>query len=60
MLASAHQQLEEVRGDTIWDAIGRGAFGDVKRARTGGKGYKGVVARHAEYVNPILDVLEKG
>jgi beta-lysine 5,6-aminomutase alpha subunit len=60
VLASAHQQLEEVKRDTIWDAIGRGAFGDVKRTRTGGKGYKGVVERHPDYVNPILDVLEKG
>ena len=60
VLASAHQQLEEVKRDTIWDAIGRGAFGDVKRTRTGGKGYKGVAERHPEYVNPILDVLEKG
>ena len=31
--------------DTIWDAIGRGAFADVKRTRTGGKGYAGVVER---------------
>ena len=38
----------------------RGAFADVKRTRTGGKGYAGVVARHAEYVNPILEALEKG
>jgi beta-lysine 5,6-aminomutase alpha subunit len=60
VLESAHHLLEEVRRETIWDAIGRGAFADVKRTRTGGKGHAGVVERHAEYVNPILDVLEKG
>jgi beta-lysine 5,6-aminomutase alpha subunit len=51
--------LEGVAKDGIWDAIGRGEFGDVKRTRTGGKGYAGVVARHAGYVNPLLDALEK-
>jgi beta-lysine 5,6-aminomutase alpha subunit len=60
VLTSAHDLLAEVRRDTIWDAIGRGAFADVKRTRTGGKGHAGVVARHAEYVNPILEALEKG
>jgi len=60
VLASARTLLEEVRGETIWDAIARGAFADVKRTRTGGKGHAGVVERHAEYVNPILEALEKG
>ncbi|WP_044237697.1 lysine 5,6-aminomutase subunit alpha [Chondromyces apiculatus] len=58
VLDRAHELLEEVQRETIWDAIGRGAFGDVKRTRTGGKGYRGVVARHEAYVNPILDALE--
>jgi beta-lysine 5,6-aminomutase alpha subunit len=60
VLGEARALLEEVQRDTIWDAISRGAFADVKRTRTGGKGHAGVVERHAEYVNPILDALEKG
>ncbi len=60
VLASARRLLDEVRADTIWDAIGRGAFADVKRTRTGGKGHAGVVERHAEYLNPILEALERG
>jgi beta-lysine 5,6-aminomutase alpha subunit len=60
VLESAHGLLQEVQRESIWDAIARGAFADVKRTRTGGKGYAGVVARHAEYLNPILEVLEKG
>ena len=59
VLTSAHRLLEEVQRESIWDAIGHGAFADVKRTRTGGKGHAGVVPRHAEYVNPILDALEK-
>ena len=50
--------LEEVRRETLWQAIGRGAFADVKRTRTGGKGYAGVVLRAPGYLNPILDALE--
>jgi beta-lysine 5,6-aminomutase alpha subunit len=47
-----------VRRDTIWESIATGAFADVKRTRTGGRGYAGVVEREREYVNPILDALE--
>ena len=60
VLGEAQQLLEEVKRDSIWDAIGTGAFADVKRTRTGGKGYAGVVERARDYVNPILDALEKG
>jgi beta-lysine 5,6-aminomutase alpha subunit len=57
VLLAAKDLLEEVRRDSIWEAIGRGAFGDVKRRRTGGKGYAGVVARDKDYVNPLLEAL---
>ncbi|MDC3953962.1 lysine 5,6-aminomutase subunit alpha [Polyangium jinanense] len=60
VLHNAHELLAQVKGEGIWDAIGRGAFGDVKRKRTGGKGHAGVVARDPEYLNPILDELEGG
>jgi beta-lysine 5,6-aminomutase alpha subunit len=50
--------LTEVKEQTLWTAIGTGAFADVKRTRTGGKGYAGVVERGPGYVNPILDALE--
>jgi hypothetical protein len=30
----------------------------VKRPPEGGKGYKGVIKRGAEYVNPLLSALE--
>jgi beta-lysine 5,6-aminomutase alpha subunit len=51
--------LEKVEKDTLWTAIGAGAFADVKRTRTGGKGYLGVVERAPDYTNPILDALER-
>jgi beta-lysine 5,6-aminomutase alpha subunit len=58
VLDEAVDLLEEVKRDSIWVAIGRGAFADVKRTRAGGKGYAGVVARAPDYVNPLLTALE--
>jgi len=60
VLGKAKELMEQVRHDSIWEAIGWGAFGDVKRKRTGGKGHAGVVPRDPEYLNPILDELEGG
>src|SRR5260221_3870458 len=60
VLGEAHQLLTEVERETIWEAIARGAFADVKRTRTGGKGYAGVVPKGPDYVNPFLDALEEG
>jgi beta-lysine 5,6-aminomutase alpha subunit len=59
VLDEAHDLLLEVEQDTIWKAIEQGSFADVKRTRTGGKGYSGVCERTPNYVNPILDALEK-
>jgi beta-lysine 5,6-aminomutase alpha subunit len=57
-LDKARELLHEVERETIWKAIARGAFADVKRTLTGGKGHAGVVLREPTYVNPILDALE--
>jgi beta-lysine 5,6-aminomutase alpha subunit len=59
VLSEALALLEEVKSESIWNAIGRGAFADVKRTRTGGKGYAGVVPRSTDYVNPLLEALEQ-
>ena len=58
VLDEALQLLEEVERDTIWEAISKGHFADVKRSRTGGKGYRGVFERSPDYLNPILTLLE--
>ncbi|HTQ42276.1 MAG TPA: lysine 5,6-aminomutase subunit alpha [Polyangiaceae bacterium] len=59
VLDEALELLEEVKRESIWEAIGRGAFADVKRTRTGGKGYAGVLDRTRDYCNPLLDALER-
>jgi beta-lysine 5,6-aminomutase alpha subunit len=58
VLGEAHALLGKVREETIWSAIERGTFADVKRAPTGGKGLAGVVGRERGYVNTLLDALE--
>jgi beta-lysine 5,6-aminomutase alpha subunit len=58
VLDEALALLEEVQRDTIWEAIAKGSFADVKRSRTGGKGYAGVFERSKDYANPILAALE--
>jgi beta-lysine 5,6-aminomutase alpha subunit len=59
VLDEALELLEEVKRESIWEAIGRGAFADVKRTRTGGKGFAGVLDRARDYCNPVLDALER-
>jgi beta-lysine 5,6-aminomutase alpha subunit len=58
VLEETHALLLDVKTRTIWEAISTGAFADVKRTRTGGKGYGGVVPREPDYLNPILEALE--
>jgi beta-lysine 5,6-aminomutase alpha subunit len=58
VLDEARVLLEEVAKEGMWSAIARGAFADVKRPETGGRGLHGVVEKSAHYLNPILDELE--
>jgi beta-lysine 5,6-aminomutase alpha subunit len=58
VLDEARAQLAEVQQEGMFAAIGRGAFADVKRPETGGRGLGGVVEKAQGYVNPILDALE--
>jgi len=60
VLNQAHELLAQVASEGMWKAIERGAFADVKRSTTGGKGYKGVFQKHANYINPWMTALEGG
>jgi beta-lysine 5,6-aminomutase alpha subunit len=60
VLSEAYDLLREVERESIWEAVARGAFADVKRKRDGGKGFLGVVAKAPTYLNPFVDALEKG
>jgi beta-lysine 5,6-aminomutase alpha subunit len=58
VLKRAADLLDVVRSESLWGAIARGAFADVRREPTGGKGLSGVVARERDYLNPLLERLE--
>lgn len=49
--------LEEVQEMSLFDAIERGLFADVKRSKTGGEGPEGVVKKLPDYWNPVKDFL---
>jgi beta-lysine 5,6-aminomutase alpha subunit len=58
VLDEARDLLREVKAEGMFSAVARGAFADVKRPETGGRGLGGVVEKAGDYVNPILDALE--
>jgi beta-lysine 5,6-aminomutase alpha subunit len=58
VLKEAHDLLAEVDREGMFSAIARGAFADVKRPETGGRGLDGVIEKAGNYLNPILDALE--
>ncbi len=58
VFAAALELLEECHRDGMVTAIGKGRFGDVKRAETGGKGLDGVIEKSPDYFNPFLEMLE--
>lgn len=47
--------LKEIADIGIFETLERGMFAEVKRARTGGKGLKGVSLKDPKYFNPIID-----
>src|SRR5207302_9674697 len=58
VLNEARDLLREVKNEGMFSAIARGAFADVKRPESGGRGLAGVVEKQADYVSPILEALE--
>ncbi len=58
VLDEAHQLLATVKAEGMFSAIARGAFADVRRPETGGRGLDGVITKDKDYLNPILEALE--
>jgi beta-lysine 5,6-aminomutase alpha subunit len=51
--------LDRVAGMGLMAAIDAALFADVKRSPDGGRGFDGVFARAADYVNPFEDALHR-
>jgi beta-lysine 5,6-aminomutase alpha subunit len=57
VLSGAVDLLEQIADRGLMPAIEEGMFADVKRRRTGGRGYDGVFRRAATYWNPFEERL---
>jgi beta-lysine 5,6-aminomutase alpha subunit len=60
VLARAVDQLEDVVGMGLFEALARGEFADVKRDPEGGRGRDGVIAKAPGYCNPFYEALREG
>ncbi len=58
VLKESLQLLKKIERIGLYRAIEEKCFAEVSRSLTGGKGFKGVFEKHAEYFNPVQDALE--
>ena len=59
VLDNAIELIEKVESEGLFNALEKGIFGDVKRAKDGGKGLEGVVGKSSAYLNPFIDLMKK-
>lgn len=60
VLQRASELLEQMEKTGLFDALEKGVFADIKRSRDGGKGLNGVVAKHPDYLNPFIELMQGG
>ena len=58
VLDDAHQLLQDMAHEGLFQALEKGIFADIKRSKTGGKGLAGVVAKDENYFNPFIDIMK--
>ena len=59
VLDNAINLLENIETEGLFNALEKGIFGDVKRAKDGGKGLDGVVQKSQNYLNPFIELMKK-
>src|SRR4051812_866005 len=60
VLGEAVDLLDRIVDDGLLDAIADGTFGLMRRPADAGKGLDGVARKADDYVNPAVDLLERG
>lgn len=60
VLGKSVELLEEIQKDGLFTTLEQGKFGDVKRARNGGKGLDGVFFKDDQYLNPFIPLMLGG
>ncbi|MEG1572005.1 MAG: lysine 5,6-aminomutase subunit alpha [Bacteroidales bacterium] len=59
VLAEATILLEKIEKETLFIALEKGIFADIKRPKNGGKGLAGVAEKQANYENPFIQLMTK-
>jgi beta-lysine 5,6-aminomutase alpha subunit len=59
VLDNAIDLLEKVEKEGLFNALEKGIFGDVKRAKNGGKGLDGVSQKDSQYLNPFITLMKQ-
>jgi beta-lysine 5,6-aminomutase alpha subunit len=58
VLNDAHELLDNMVKEGLFEALEKGMFGAIKRSKTGGKGLTGVVAKGENYFNPFIALMK--
>ncbi|HPS72484.1 MAG TPA: lysine 5,6-aminomutase subunit alpha [Bacteroidales bacterium] len=58
VLNDAHELLDNMVKEGLFEALEKGMFGAIKRSKTGGKGLAGVVAKSDYYFNPFIALMK--
>lgn len=58
VLENAIELLEKVNKEGLFNAIEKGIFADIKRAKNGGKGLAGVSPKADSYMNPFVSLMK--
>lgn len=59
VLQQAYDLLKNIEQEGLFSALEKGIFGDVKRAKTGGKGLAGVFEKGKNYRNPFIELMKE-
>ncbi len=58
VLDDATLLLERIDKESLFDALEKGIFADIKRPKNGGKGLAGVFEKDAHYYNPFITLMK--
>jgi len=59
VLAGAHEILERIADEGLFEAIAKATFGDVSRTVDEGRGLEGIVKTGDGYLNPVLQLMHE-
>jgi len=59
VLNNAADLLTKIENEGLFNALAKGIFGDIKRAKNGGKGLDGIIKKDKNYLNPFINLMKK-